>query len=213
MEIQSAKIILSQPANPEYLKDWFDEEQNMITAFYILSVDYEPLIYNIKSDQKTKFFHKKRKRSSGIAANWDCASIIIATQNRFNPNHIHNYFLLATDVIYWYNQDQQIHNLALGGIVEQLNPLMKMLVEKHQHYKTINFNELETVIATSNDQATIKAYRKLAKWFSPQVINQQNQIGHLLDHQEQAQRISKNIVLKKLIAFYYAKQDQIQGGI
>ena len=213
MEIQSEKIILTQPANPEYIKDWFDEKQNMISGFYLLSVDYEPLIYNIRHNQKSKFFHKKRKKNSEIAANWDCASLIITTQNRFNPNHTHNYFLLATDVIYWYNQNQQIHNIALGGVVEQLNPLMKMLLEKHQHYKTINFNELETVIATSNDQATIKAYRKLAKWFSPQGINQQNQIGHLLDHQEQAQRISKNIVLKKLIAFSYEKQAQIQGVI
>ena len=200
------QVVISQPANPEYLKDWFNDEQNEVIGLNLLTVDFRPLIYY--ENQKTKFFHKNSK-----VFTLDCATMIITSRNRRHHDQISNHFVLATDVFYWYDQARKIHNLALGGIVHHINDLMKSLVKTHDHFQAINFDTLNTLVTTSNDQATIKAYRKLAKSFSPQAAINYSDLELMIDHHQKAQVISKNLILKKLIAWYYAKQSQIQGGI
>lgn len=202
-----SKIIISQPANPEYLKDWFDYEHETITGLYLLSVDYPPLILN--QNQSTKFFHKKPTHGE-----FDCATIILITQptNQVNQK---TYYLLATDVRYQCAQldgEQHLtHNLVLAGKVDVINALMKNLIKTHQNYQDINFDQLDTLISTSSDQQTIKAYRKLTKWFLPDQASHLN-IFKLLEHNQKAQTISKNLNLKKIIAFYYKSQALLQGG-
>lgn len=202
-----SKIIISQPANPEYLKDWFDYDRETITGLYLLSVDYPPLIIN--QNQSTKFFHKKPTHTE-----FDCATIVLTTQPTHQVNQ-KTYYLLATDVRYecaQLNGEQNLtHNLVLTGKVDVINALMENLIKTHRNYQDINFDQLDTLITTSNDQQTIKAYRKLTKWFLPDQASHLN-IFKLFEHNQKAQTISKNLNLKKIIAFYYKSQALLQGG-
>ena len=201
------KIIISQPANPEYLKDWFDYENEQVVQIYLLTIDYPPLV--LSEQQSTKFFTKRQNIFC-----FDSASIVIKTRHRFNQAIIKTHLLIATDVIYQHDLQNLCHNLVLGGNIKMIDHLLiQTLFKNHQSFETVDFSKLMALISSSSDHNPIKAYRQANNYFKPNAFDFHHNLFKLSEHDQYVQSISKNLLIKKLVALCYANPQLVsQGG-
>lgn len=212
------KLLLATPTNPEMLSKFFNEKSEIIEKVSIISVDYAPFeIYNDKikaknSKSNQSVFNKKNDQ----AVMFDVVGLIVDVSSlNKKPKSLNNtknsendadkkMFILAKEVMFISYGDEKL--ISINGDFDVLpDELISKIYTNFSDLKSIDLSELEDILELSKDETAIKAFYKLGSYFTAKKYEINNNIFSLIEHQEQAESVSKKVLLKKMVAWEIRK--------
>ena len=188
------ELTLTTAINPELLRNIYLESSETIVKIVILTVDYKPVELSLNSS----FEHKKQV--SDIIMIYDVAALVISyKENSDSTSEVKTKFIMAVDVMRVSNKIGDL--VILNGKFDIIpNESLVEVLKNFSSLKTIDLKELEDMLQISKNQSALKAYNQLSNYFSVENYSKNNNVFKLLQHQNDVVKISKQVLLKSIVA-------------
>ncbi len=212
------KILLVTPIDPKMINNFLNTDREVVSKITIISIDFPPIeIVNGPSTLSKggqTVFNKKQNQ----AVMFDVAGVIVDVEsvngnsvslnNTSNKNSKQNttkkMFIVANEVMFLTNEGKKL--ISINGEFDVLpNELISKVYANFPELKSNDLNELEELLEVSRDETAIKAFYKLGNYFTAKKYEINNNIFSLIEHQEEAEAVSKKVLLKKMVAWEIRK--------
>lgn len=197
--LSKRQLLLTTSINPDLLNLIYFKDSEVIVDITILTIDYKPIQLILGND-----FHSKGGATDVISI-YDVAALIIRYRDKeVASSEQKTKFVMAEDVMRVSNSSGDL--IMLNGKFDIIPD--KMLVEVYKNFsnlKTINLEQLEDILELSKNQPALKAYNELSNYFSAENYSNNNNVFKLLQHQDEAIKISKKVLLKSIVAWEIRK--------
>ena len=212
------KILLVTPIDPKMINNFLNTDREVVSKITIISIDFPPIeIVNgpsALSKGGQTVFNKKQNQ----AVMFDVAGVIVDVEsvngnsvslnNTSNKNSKQNttkkMFIVANEVMFLTNEGKKL--ISINGEFDVLpNELISKVYANFPELKSNDLNELEELLEVSRDETAIKAFYKLGNYFTAKKYEINNNIFSLIEHQEEAEAVSKKVLLKKMVAWEIRK--------
>lgn len=202
------------------LKNLLVEGSEIVTKVSIISIDFPPIevfnhkIRNASSKTDQTVFNKKQDQ----AVMFDVVGLIVDIEpssnfygmdssresSRFKEKESKKLFIIANEVMFITNESNKLISIN-GNFTILPNELISKVYANFPDLKSIDLKELESILELSRDEVAIKAFYKLGNYFTAKKYEINNNIFSLIEHQEQAEAVSKKVILKKMVAWEIRK--------
>lgn len=199
MDNNKRQLLLTTAINPDALNLVYSRESEIILDITILTVDYKPIQLTLGAGFKSK------GQTSDVISIYDVAALVIKYRAKeSSSSEQKTKFIMAEDVM---RVSSKLGDLIMLNGKFDIIP-DKMLVQIYKNFsnlKTINLEELEGILEISKNQPALKAYSQLSNYFSAENYSNNNNVFKLLQHQDEAIKISKKVLLKSIVAWEIRK--------
>ncbi len=193
------ELTLTTAINPELLQNIYSDTSETIVEIVVLTVDYKPVELSLKLpfDQK--------QRISDIIMVYDVAALVVRYKDsKSSTSEIKTKFVMAEDVMRVSNKVGDL--VILNGKFDIIpNDSLVEVFKNFSDLKTVNLEELEDMLQISKNQSALKAYNQLSNYFSIENYSKNNNVFKLLQHQNDVVKISKQVLLKSIVAWEVRK--------
>ncbi|MGL5732920.1 MAG: MMOB1640 family gliding machinery internal complex protein [Metamycoplasmataceae bacterium] len=193
------QLLLTTSINPDLLNSIYSRDSEIIIDITILTIDYKPIQLKLGNNFISK------GSTSDIITIYDVAALVIKYRDKnVDGAEQKTHFVMAEDVMRVSNKSGDL--VMLNGKFDIIPD--KMLAEVYKNFsnsKTVNLEQLEDILELSRNQPILKAYNQLSNYFSAENYANNNNVFKLLQHQDEAIKVSKKVLLKSIVAWEIRK--------
>ncbi|MGL5204928.1 MAG: MMOB1640 family gliding machinery internal complex protein [Metamycoplasmataceae bacterium] len=197
--LNNRKLLLTTSINPDLLNSIYSRDSEIIIDITILTIDYKPIQLKLGNNFISK------GSTTDIITIYDVAALVIKYRDKnIDGAEQKTHFVMAEDVMRVSNKSGDL--VMLNGKFDLIPD--KMLAEIYKNFsnsKTVNLEQLEDILELSRNQPVLKAYNQLSNYFSLENYANNNNVFKLLQHQDEATKVSKKVLLKSIVAWEIRK--------
>ncbi|MGL6125285.1 MAG: MMOB1640 family gliding machinery internal complex protein [Metamycoplasmataceae bacterium] len=197
--LNKRELQLTTSINPDLLNSIYSRDSEVIVDITILTIDHKPIQLILGNNFVSK------GNLTDVIAIYDVAAIVVKYKSKdLGNSEVKTNFVMAEDVMRISNKFGDL--VMLNGKFDIIPD--KMLVDVYKNFsnlKAINLEQLEDILELSKNQPALKAYNQLSNYFSVENYENNNNVFKLLQHQNEAIKISKKVLLKSIVAWEIRK--------